>query len=331
MSRRTRADRPLTHSASLFLFAVSLLLLLAGTASCSRRVDSSEKRIAVSLQYGLAYAPVQIMKEMKLIEREDPEIAVSWVQLENTAAIREAMVAGRLDIGFGGIPPFLVGLDSGMRWKIAVGLSSAPLGLVVREPHLRSLEDFTPEDRIIVPQPGSIQHILLAMALERERGDARLLDANLISMAHPDGMQALLSGAGAAAHFTAPPYLFTELEQEGFRQILSGEEAMGGPFTFIVGTATEDLYENRPEVYDAFIRAAAAAVAFIRDNPQEAAEILAAEYGIEEETLYRYLTYPGMEFSSAVSGVMEFGAFMVKHGFIDSAPGSVDEAVWGVR
>jgi NitT/TauT family transport system substrate-binding protein len=318
-----------------FVGFIGLLVTALFFGGCSKKGGNQllkaerSHTITISEQFGLAYAPVQVMRLLNLIEEEDPSITVKWVQLENTAAIREAMVAGRLDIGFGGIPPFLIGWDSGMDWKIAVGLSSAPLGLVSKKESVQNLDDFNREDKIILPQPGSIQHILLAMALERNSGNAHLLDDNLLTMSHPDGLNAMLSDPSVTAHFTAPPYLFTELEQDGFQLILTGEEAMGGPFTFIVGSATEDLFKNRQDIYQVFIRAISKAIQFITDNPDKTADLLAPEYGIDRDTLHTYLTYPGMQFSTVINGVMDFAQFMKRIGYIQKVPGDSREVIWG--
>jgi len=55
---------------------------------------------------------------------------------------------------------------------------------------IKSLKDFKPTDKIALPSPGSVQHILLAMAAEKELGSASALDQNLVAMAHPDGAAA---------------------------------------------------------------------------------------------------------------------------------------------
>ncbi len=316
----------------LLLFTVLLIVLLF---SCGGKNESAEAKeiqtITIAEQFGLAYAPVQIMRLQQLIEQENPNVVVNWVQLENTAAIREAIVAGRVDVGFGGIPPFLIGWDSGMEWKIATGLSSAPIGLVTKRKGIQTLVDFGKQDKIILPQPGSIQHILLSMALERDYGDSHLLDNNLITMSHPNGMSAMLSDDTAAAHFTSPPYLFMELDQPGFSLLLTGEEAMGGEFTFIVGSATHDLHDNRPEAYTAFIMAVEKAVTYISENPRKTAELLAPEYNLDPDTLFTYLTYPGMNFTTSINGVMSFADFMKKNGYLNQLPANENEVIWGTK
>ena len=113
-----------------FMIIISIMVLLL-TAGCAKtETAGGQKTIRIAEQYGIAYAPMQIMKAQGLLEKNCPGIAISWEQMNNTAAIREAMVANRLDAGFMAIPPFLIGWDNGMDWKIATGLSSVPTGLV---------------------------------------------------------------------------------------------------------------------------------------------------------------------------------------------------------
>ncbi len=301
-----------------------LAVLLAVFSGCSKRDPGS---VTIAEQYGLAYAPVQIARIQGLIEKRVPNAEVNWVQLGNTAAIREAIVAGRVDIGFGAIPPFLIGWENGMKWKIATGLSQAPIGLVAIDPKLNTLSDFTVDDRIALPQPGSIQHILLSMALERETGDAGVMDDSLVTLAHPDGVNALLSGS-VAAHFTSPPYIYKELEQPGAHVVISGDQAMGEPFTFIVGYATDSFHEREPSLYQAFVEAMEEASQFITEHPDDAARQLAELYGIDADTLKEYLTADGMIYGPEILGVEAFADFMVRNGYLERSPKSLAEIMW---
>ncbi|KUO58687.1 MAG: ABC transporter substrate-binding protein [Gracilibacter sp. BRH_c7a] len=302
-------------------------LILAG---CSAMGKGREEKLQIRIaeQYGLAYAPLQIIKEKKLIEKNLPDIQVTWRQLGNTAAIREAMLADELDVGFMAIPPFLIGWDKGMEWKIACGLSSSPVALVVNKESIKSIQDFTQEDRIALPQPGSVQHILLSLACEKIWGDPTRLDNLLVTLDHPDGMNALLARREVSAHFTTPPYLFKELENPGMRQILDGKEALGEEFTFIVGVTTAKLYQDQPEVYDAFLRALEEAVDFMENNPTETIKILAAAYQIEQEEVLKYLEHPDMAYSLEVKGVMKFADFMQKNDYIKRKPANIEEVIW---
>ncbi|AGA70380.1 ABC-type nitrate/sulfonate/bicarbonate transport system, periplasmic component [Desulfitobacterium dichloroeliminans LMG P-21439] len=312
----------------LAILVITFLCLILVGCNTSSEVQANKLQIKIAEQYGLAYAPLQIMKEKQLLESKLPGIEVSWRQLGNTTAIREAMLAEELDVGFMAIPPFLIGWDKGMEWKIACGLSTTPIGLVVNKDSIQSIEDFTPEDRIALPQPGSIQHILLAMASDKLWGDSKRLDNQLVTLDHPDGMNALLARSEISAHFTTPPYLFMELEEPGIHQILDGKEVMGEDFTFSVGVTSEKFYEEQPAVYEAFLEALADALNFMESNPTETVEILAKAYQMDEAELVNYLERSDTAYGLEVQGVMEFADFMQKYGLIKSQPANLEEVIW---
>ncbi len=278
----------------------------------------SSNNLVVAEQYGLAYAPLQVMRAKGFLEAELPGYRIEWSRLGNTAAIREAMLAGRLDAGFMGIPPFLIGYDRGMKWRIFTGLSEAPLGLVTWRDDIKSLADFGPDDRIALPQPGSIQHILLTMACERQLGQAQALDDSLVTMNHPDGMNALLSRGDISAHFTSPPYLMEELSAEGSHMVVSGREAMGGEFTFIVGVATEQLLSTSPEAVSALRRALAVSIDYMETHRSEVVELLAEEYGISSAKLSDYLQWEGLNYTQRVLGLSRFIEFMHTQDYLQS-------------
>ncbi|QSX09393.1 ABC transporter substrate-binding protein [Alkalibacter rhizosphaerae] len=303
-----------------------LLIFMFLMQGCSSETDG-EKTIRIAEQYGIAYAPVQVMKEMKYIEEELEGATVVWEQLANTAAIREAMIAGELDVGFMAIPPFLIGWDKGMDWKIATGLSYVPVGLVAKE-EIPSLEGIGSEHRIALPQPGSVQHILLSMASKREFGDPKRFDDRLVTLSHPDGVQALFSGSEVSAHFTSTPYLEQELDQEGFHLILDGKEAFGQEFSFIIGATTADFHEEDPEAYQAFVKGIQKSVDYINEKPREAAALLTKYYDMDEDTIYGYLTDPEAEFSTTAKGMKRFGDFMLESEYIEKMYGSVEEILW---
>lgn len=303
------------------LVIFNFLLLLIMT-SCQKD-DSSSNVIRIAEQFGLAYAPLQIMKNKRFLEELRPDVKVEWLQLGNTSAIREAVLSGDLDAGFMGIPPFLIAADKGMKWKIATGLSSAPLGLVVPKNRYNSLADFDKNSKIALPQPGSIQHMLLTMAAEAQLNNPNALDNNLISLKHPDGMNALLSGA-VEGHFTSPPYLFYEEQNEKFEILVTGDEAMGEDFTFIIGAVTEELYNRDNKLYIDFLKAIQQSIIFINNNKIETIDILSKAYSIEPAQLENQLYHPGMIFDTEVKGLDRFISFMKERDYLQNDLNSKD-------
>lgn len=326
---RLHLIRLIRRAVALGLSAGGLLALLTG---CSEEPAV----IRVAEQHGLAYVPLAIMQVEGYLEEEleatgEASTRVEWIRTGNAATIREAMLAGRLDIGFMGIPPFLIGLDRGTEWRLVTGLSEAPLGLVTLREEYRSIEDLSPADRVALPQPGSIQHILLAMAADREFDDPRRFDDQLVSMGHPEGLSALLAGRDVAAHFTSPPFLFDALSEPGSTLLLDGREAFGGRFTFIIGVvAPEWPGDRREEVrVQAFLDALDRAVSRARmlqeqlrdesvaGDPDPLLERLAEFYTIDVAALRRQLQFPGMVYTRQVHGVERFVEHMDRYGYLD--------------
>lgn len=316
---------------SLFLFVLVITIMLSGCSQAQKQESnstSSLSKITIAEQYGLAYAPLQVMKKQKFLERRLPGLQVEWRQLSNTTEIREAMLTGKVQAGFMAIPPFLIGWDKGMQWKIATGLSSSPVALVTNQTHIKSLKDLTTKDRIALPQPGSVQHILLSMAAEKELGDSRRFDNQLVTLNHPEGMSALLAKKDITAHFTAMPYLAKELETSGIHQVLSGEQAMGTDFSFIVGVTTSKLHDQNHEVYQAFVASVQEAVDFVRKNPEQTAELLAEDYQLSKAEVFKYLTFPGTDYTTNVKGVARFAEFMAKNGYLTKPLQRTQDVLW---
>ncbi|MBN2049444.1 MAG: ABC transporter substrate-binding protein [Spirochaetales bacterium] len=299
---------------SLLLILFSLFTLIPG--GCQKE-KSEDTEIVIAEQFGLAYAPLQVLKETGALKDAPEGTRVRWVRTANATAIREAMAAGRMDIGFMGIPPFLIGADRGMDWKVFGGLSRSPLGLVTNLPELRTLQDFAPHHRIALPQPGSIQHILLSMAAERILGDPQVLDGLLVTLSHPDGMNALLSATEVSAHFTAPPYLMKELNAPQGHLLLSGEEAFGGPFTFIIGVTSAASAKKVEPFLPFLMKKIDEACVFLNENPEEAAKMLAPSYNLPEEELLTLLTAEGTRYGTEVLGLNRFIEFMHAAGYLE--------------
>ena len=295
------------------LLASLLALALCG---CGQQEPPS---IGIAEQYGIAYAPLTIMKEKGFLEQELPDVAIRWQQFGGPTAIRESMLNGDVDFGFMGVAPVLIGIDNGMEWKYAAGISSNEVAIVTSRPEIKTLADFTGEDRIAILSPGCTQHILLCMLAEQQLGDPMALDGQLVSMSHPDALQALLSGTEITAHVATPPYLQQELEA-GMSVMATGEEIMGRPFTFISCVAMTQFYEEHRELYDGFIRALERSIEYLNQNMEECVRILAPVYGISEEALLEQMTYNGTIYSSRLEGVPELSAAMQQMGLTRGNP-----------
>lgn len=292
--------------------AILVLLFALGFGGCGEKEKTT---LNIAQQFGIAYAPLNIMEQLGMLEEKLPEVEINWKQFGGPTAIREAMLAGEVDFGFMGIAPVMIGYDNGMGWRYATGISANQVALVTDKEDVMSLKDFTSQDRIAILSPGCTQHILLCMLCKQQLGDYMALDNQLVSMTHPDAMNALIANTEVSAHFATPPYLQEELKN-GMHIIADGEDIAGAQFTFISGVAMEKFYNGHPELYAAFIETLNEAIDYINEHTDEAIRILAPLYGLSEDELREQMSYGGTIYSSDLCGVEPIKEAMYDMGFL---------------
>lgn len=299
-------------------------LILVGTvlSGCG---ETKKAKLTVAEQFGIAYAPLQVMKDEGILEKALPDMDVEWVQLGGPTAIREGMLSGKIDIGFMGIGPMLLGVDTGMDWQCFTALSANEVSFITNREDIHSLADIGPDDRIAILSPGCTQHILLCMVAEQQFGDPEKFDEQLVSLSHPDAMSAMLAGGEIVLHITTPPYADLELEN-GMHKILTGQEVMGGSFTFICGVADTDLYNEHRDVYDTFQQSLSLAIDEINADLPAAAERLAPVYGVNQEMLLAEMGYGGSIYGKTLHGVDKLASAMVEMGLLSKAPSAEEYA-----
>ena len=301
----------------IYLLAVTLtLLLMLGCGEKAREKNT----LTIAHQYGACYLPIYVMQEQKLLEQAvGSKVVVKYLLLASGSAINEAVIAGNVDIACIGSPPFFIGLEKGVPYKIAANSGAQPIGLNVNNPEVRTLADLKPNSKIAAPSPGSIQHIVLCMAAEKELGDPKALDSMIIAMAHPEAAQALISGT-IDGHLASTPLIFSELNYENIHALPSVLTAVPAGTSIAVSAVTEKLYKDHRELYDAFVKAIKHATDFINSNPSEAAAILAKHTGEDQANVEEYLQHERSVFSYIPQGVEDVGVFMARINLLKSAP-----------
>ncbi len=308
------------------IIAVSLIAIMAVSfAACGG--DSSEegtKTLTIAHQYGMAYAPFEVMKEQKLIEKYYDGVEVEWSTLNSGSAINEGFASGDIDVGGMGVGPAITGVTSGVPYKIAANMSAQPHRIMTNDDDIKTLSDIT-DEKIALVNIGSIQHVLLAMAAEDQLGDAHALDNNIVAMAHPDGMSSLLSGS-VECHLTTSPYVYKEAAEDGIHEVEALESVWPDGNSFILMMASTDLYENDPELYEAVLNALEEAITWINENKEEAAQMLCEAEDVDAATMLEWLNDPACVYSTETRGVMDMADFMAENDFLENeGPSSMSD------
>lgn len=148
------------------------------------------------------------------------------------------------------------------------------------------------------------------------------LDKYTVSMSHPDGMIALMSGGSEVnGHFTAPPFQYQELEKAGVRTLLKSYDVGGGKSTFTLTISSTKWRDQNPKTHDAFVAALNESTDWINRNKRQAAETYIRYVKSTEQ-----LNDPDIEFTLTPKTVARYAEFMHKVGSIKVKPGSWDMA-----
>src|SRR5919199_6732173 len=114
------------------------------------------------------------------------------------------------------------------------------------------------------------------MAAAKAFGDDKYdaLDRLTVSLSHPDGMAALLSGrTEITAHFTGPPFYELELRHPGIRQVVHSYDLLGGRTTSTLVWAAARFRAENPKTFAAFFAALEEATGWINADNRAAAEL----------------------------------------------------------
>lgn len=305
------------------IIVVGLLLvcMLLSLCACSENSTSKVAEITIAYQGGIGYAPIHILESQGLIEAKyeeltGKEVKVNFQKLDSGADINTGIIGGTIDIGCMGIAPAVSAVASGVPAKVLTGLCSQTHGLMTSDPSIKTLSDIG-DTQIALVNIGSIQHILLAMAAEKELGDAHALDNNIVKMSHAEGYAALEAGT-YKLHLTSSPYINRERENENYTEIAAVNEIWPDGNTFLVALASTALQEENAELFDAITEAFAEAIDFINNDQEAAAEIVADYLGQDVETTLADLQEETSSFFGELVGTTQMSEFMYRAKFIDT-------------
>jgi NitT/TauT family transport system substrate-binding protein len=303
-----------------------------------RSASAQTTTVRVGKQYGLPFLPQMVMEEQKLIEKHAaqqgiPGLKAEWLTMSGPGALNDALLGGQMEFVNVAAPSLGTLWDKTFGTPIEVhglcAVQSMPYVLCTRNAAVKTIADFTPNDRIAVPTVKiSGQAMALQMAAAKLWGPDQYerLDALTVSMAHPDAMQAMLSGRSEiTGHFAVSPFHYYELATPGIHQVLKSYDTLGGKHTNGIQVATRRFHEANPRICAAVLNAHNEANAFINAHPRDAAQIYVAltkDRRNPVDELARMVADPDVDYTTTPANVMKLIEFMHKAGRIKRMPGS---------
>lgn len=263
--------RPATRTLSL-----GLALALA-TAACSTGTPTTSAPSGASLDIDFAtYNPLSlIIKKKGWLEAElaGDGVTVNWVKSAGSNKANEALRAGAVDVGSTAGSAALLARSNDSPIQV-IDIYSQPEWSALVVPagsSIASVADL--KGKRVAATKGTDPYFFLLQSLE-EAGVA-LADVTVENLQHADGWAALQNGSVDA--------------WAGLDPIMAGAEASGAQLVYRnVGfnsygflNATETFIADQPELAQAVVDAYEHARAWAAQNPEETAQILSEEAGID--------------------------------------------------
>jgi ABC-type nitrate/sulfonate/bicarbonate transport system substrate-binding protein len=321
------AQLPITRRHALIGSAalLSAPAIILGTAKPARATEGS---IHIVRQPGMGHLPLTLMTELKLLEKhlkaagiDNPDFSMRVVS--GSTATTDAVLSGNADMTSGALTSVLPLWDKTKgKYQALCAITSQPMQLDTVKPDIKSIADFTENDRIGLPGIKTSYHaIVLQMEAARIWGIDQYahLDHLTVFIAPPDGVIAMLSGnSQISAHFTSAPFIYQEREGGKVHTILNSYDVLGGPHVFGTIWGPTAYFENNPTTIKALMAALQEVMDLRKNDPRGMAQtyIKADNLKLPLDFVEKMLRDPQNFFELAPRNSMKFGEFQNKIGLV---------------
>lgn len=190
----------------------------------------------------------------------------------------QAMMAGHLDVAYVGAAPVISALDKGLDAKIVAGVQTQGSSLVLSNELAETYN--SPEDlkglKIATFPPGTIQDTIIKTWLA-DNGIDPQNDLEIVGMGPGEAITAISAGHVDGVFLPHPAPSIIESEGYGLTVLESGEIAPHHACCVLV--VSGELIREEPELVEQIVRTHIKATEYIKDNPDEAAEVFSQYTG----------------------------------------------------
>jgi NitT/TauT family transport system substrate-binding protein len=300
-------------------------------------------KVSFVQQRGLLYLPVDLMVHAGVLQKEADKLGLGKVEatatnLSGPGPVIDAIITGSADYGTAALPSLLTlwTKTKGTPQEVkAVGtMSNGAMTLYTTNPNVKTIADFTENDRIAVPTVGiSFNAMMLQMAAEKLWNDPHRLDKLTVGLGHPDAVAAMSAGFGKStvtAHIAVQPFTARGLKIPGAHIIADSREVFGGQLTQITLLASKSTRDKNPKLFQAVSNALEESIKVANADKRAAAVLWKQAQKATEsvDELVELLSDPGFEFTSQPKRIATFAAFLNRTNRLKDKLGSWKELFW---
>jgi NitT/TauT family transport system substrate-binding protein len=300
-------------------------------------------KVVFAQQRGLLYLPVDMMVSGGVLQQVATKhglgrIDASVITLGGPGPVNDSILSGAADYGTVALPSLLTLWEkthtTANPVKAIGAVSNGAMTLYTINPNVKSITDFTDQDKIAVPTVRiSFNAMMLQMMAEKQWGDPHRLDHLTVGLGHPDAVAALVPGYGKSiitAHIAVQPFTARGLKLPGAHILADSRQVFGGPLTQITLIASKQTKEKNPALFAVVAEALEQSIK-VANSDKKAAAVLwknAQKASESIDDLTTLLDDPGFEFTSQPHRIAFFAAFLNRTGAMKSKLGDWKELFW---
>jgi len=262
-------------------FAVCLALCLFSSALVLKATGGNEELRTVRVGYQ-KYGSLNVMKAQGVFDRllAAKGVHVEWFFFPAGPQLLEALNAGSIDLGHTGEAPPIFAQAAGVPLVYIGNEPPYPAGeaiLVPKDSNIRSVADL--KGKKVAFNRGSNVHYLLLKAVEQ--AGLKYQDIHPVYLPPADG-RAAFEGGSVDAWAIWDPYLTAAQAATGARILVDGTNLVANREFFL---GSKKFVEAHPEVIEVLHEAVEKASQWSTERPQEVAEFLSPQVGIDAKIL----------------------------------------------
>lgn len=262
---------------------ISLLFLLVmgalagcGTDQASSGSGKEEKKVVIGYFPNIDHAPAMIAREKGYYEKELGDgVKVEYKTFPDGGAFMTALKTGEIDAGLVGPGPVMNNFTNGADVKIIAGASSGGTAIVAsKKSGINSVEDFKGKT-FITPGVGCTHDVQMETFLQDFGISSARIGGTLKHVTGNPAQYAAMFESGKVDIAAVPePWASQLVKEAGAKIIVDSKKISFGttlPNTILVSSGKKIKADK--EIIQKIVDAQNEAIAFIKENPEEAKEI----------------------------------------------------------
>lgn len=303
-----------------FLLLAGFCLSLAGCGGGSGASEDKPLTISINCYNGnYVEATTQIIQQEGLLEKYLPEnVTVEYTGLVSGPEIRDAMLAGDIQIAGMSLMSFQTGLENDLPLTLISFCGSTPINLYSNKSEITSLEDFTGSEQITVTNRATNLHAAYLAQCKEMGLDITKYDAMLIAAPNTEALALLSDGNTVSGSILSFPTYVSAERMPDVHLICDMSDAIS---KYSVGSAyvtTSEFYHEHPEIVEAFRKAQDDALTLFAEEPDRMAEILAELYDVDTAVVLEAIEE--VPPTKSLTGYDNLAALLYEVGILKQAP-----------